>query len=126
MRRIWVAIILMLICAVLAVSEFSVVQKSCDYYAYMIDVAEDYISSREFSKADLYIQQTQSEWEKSQKTLNIFLLHEEADTITESLAQLREHAENKNKSEFISLSEKTKRQLLCLKQSELPDLENIM
>ena len=59
-------------------------------------------------------------------SMNIFLIHKDADAISENLAKLRESAEEKNKDTFLSVSKKTKRQLLRLKQSELPDLENIL
>ncbi|MBQ8057259.1 MAG: DUF4363 family protein [Ruminococcus sp.] len=126
MKRIWVALALLLICGVISATEYITVDKSCDYYTQLIDKADKYISSREFKKASELIESTQYSWEKSKKTLNIFLIHKEADNITESLAKLRECAEEKNKDTFTSVSKKTKRQLLRLKQSELPDLENIL
>lgn len=126
MKRIWVAIILLLICAIISGTEYITVDKSCEKYTDILDEAEKYISDKEYKKATDTIESAQYSWDKSKKTLNVFLIHKDADAISENLAKLRESAEEKNKDTFLSVSKKTKRQLLRLKQSELPDLENIL
>lgn len=126
MKRIWVAIILLLICSVISATEYITVDKSCEKYTEILDNAEKYISDEEYKEAADTIESAQYSWEKSKKTLNVFLIHKDADDISENFAKLRESAEEKNKDTFVSVSKKTKRQLLRLKQSELPDLENIL
>lgn len=126
MKRLWVAVALLLICGVLSATEFVTAQKHCDYLKTALEKAESYISDKEFKEAVSFIENVQHEWESREKTLKIYLLHEEAENITEGLAELKEFAQEKKASEYMSVSKKTKRQLLRIKQSELPDLENIL
>lgn len=126
MKRLWVAVILLLICGAFSTAEFITVRKNCDYYTQLLDTAEAYISSKEYSEASAIIESAQHQWESTQKTLNVFLLHEEAESIGENLAQLNENANEKDRAKFKSVADKIKRQLLRLKQSELPDFENIL
>ena len=126
MRRIWVAVALLLICGVLSVIEYVTIHNNCDYLTSSLNKAEEYISIKEYKKAVSFIEKTQQEWINSEKKLNIFLLHDETEKISESLSQLKEYAQEKNTSKYLTDSKKIKRQLLRLKQSELPDFENIL
>ncbi len=126
MRRIWAAVTLLLICCVIAFSEFSIVRKECDYYSNILAKADNYISKKEFNSADELLSKTIKEWYKTDKVFKLFLLHEQSNEIFDALCDLREEAKEKHAEEFLSISKKTKRQLLRLKQSELPDLENII
>ena len=126
MKRLWVAIVLLLICGALAVTEYAVVQNDYNYFTNSLNKADELISSKEYKKVLTLVERTQYEWQSSQQTLNIFLLHEDIEGIDNALSELMEYAQKKDREEFLSLSSKTKRQLLCLKQSELPILENIM
>lgn len=126
MKRLWIAIVLLLICAAVAVAEYATVQNEYNYYTNSLNKADELISLKEYSDALTLVERTQCQWESTQQTLNIFLLHEDVESIYEAMSELKKYAENKDSEEFLSLSSKTKRQLLCLKQSELPILENIM
>ncbi len=126
MKRIWVALSLMIICSAFACTEFIIVKYKSTEFFDLVETAEVYFSEREFSKSYNTLDSATKKWEKSEKILNIFLSHEKVDEVEESLSELSKHAENKDKTLFYATSEKAKRQLLCLKQSELPNLENIM
>ncbi len=126
MKRIWVAIGFLVLSVVLAVTEFTLVSISCKKYTEQIEIAESYISDKEFSDAENICEKIEVDWEKSKKSLNSFLTHTYSDGIAESIARLIEYAKNKDIEGFLSQAGKTKRQLLHIKQSELPNLENIM
>lgn len=126
MRRLWIAIALLLICGGLSATEYFTIQKNCDFLTTSLETAENYISSKEYKKAVSFIEATQQKWNKCEKKLNIYLLHDETETITENLSQIKEYAQEKKTDEYMEVSNKTKRQLLRMKQSELPDLENIL
>lgn len=126
MKRIWVAISLIIIALVTGITEFCVVKNSYDKYTKLLDTAEDYISRKEYKKALDVCTYTLKEWEDNEKTLNLFLLHSRVDEVTEDIEQLCEYAQNKERTMFSSTCVKAKRQLQHLKMSELPLIENIM
>ncbi|MBE6824118.1 MAG: DUF4363 family protein [Ruminococcaceae bacterium] len=126
MKRIWVAVGFLALSLIFAFAEFLIVSKSYKNYVEQIQIAEYYISDKEFSVAQDICKNIEEEWEKSRKTLNVFMIHTYSENISESIAKLSEYAQNKDKKAFLSQSSKTKRQLLYIKQSELPNLENIM
>ncbi len=126
MKRIWVALALMIICVSFAVAEFMIVKNNTDYFLQEIKASDYYFSKKEYTTATEILDSAHTKWENSEKAMNVFLSHEKVDEIEESLSELSKFAEYKEEPHFEATYEKTKRQLLCLKQSELPNLENIM
>lgn len=126
MKRIWVALALIIISISLALTQLIIVKSKAEYFLDVIIASEYHFSKKEYSTATELLDFSCEKWGDSEKTLNVFLPHEKVDEIEESLSELKEYAENKEKPEFKASFEKTKRQLLCLKQSELPNFENIM
>lgn len=126
MKRIWVALSLIALALTLGIVEMCIVSNSYSKYNQLLDTAEGYISNREFKKAYDVCTYTLNEWEDNEQVLNLFLLHSRVDEVTEDIAQLCEYAQNKEKTMFSATCVKTKRQLLHLKMSELPLIENII
>ena len=126
MKRLYVAIALIVISLSFAVSEYILIQKSYKDFYPVIEKAEKYCSEKEFSDAFKTINYAQTEWDKKSKLLNSFIDHTHTENINENYFQLLEMAQKKEDVEFLSLCEKTKRQLLSLKESELPSFDNIM
>lgn len=126
MKRIWVAIALLIICVSFAATEYIIVDKNYQSFSEALEISKEYFSDKEYSKSHELLNTLLKKWEDSEGVLNIFLSHTKVDEIEESLSELASFANAKEKSHFYSTFEKTKRQLLCLKQSELPNLENIM
>lgn len=126
MKRLYVAISLIIISLFFAVSEYIMVQKSYMDFTPVIDIAEKYCSEKEFSKAFDTVSIAQKKWDKKSKIMNSFIDHTHTENINENFFQLLEMAQKQKDVEFLSLCEKTKRQLLSLKESELPSFDNIM
>ncbi len=126
MKRIWVALALLIICSSFACAEFIIIHSKSTELLDSVVSAENYFSNKEYNTSSYTLDRAVKKWEDSGKFLNVFLSHEKVDEVEESLSELSKYAENKDKALFWATSEKAKRQLLCLKQSELPNLENIM
>lgn len=92
----------------------------------MIDTAEEYFSDKEYKIAYEISENAKSTWQINAKKLNLFLSHSKVEEIEESLEELSNAAQNKDAEQFYALHRKTKRQLLSIKESELPKLENII
>lgn len=126
MRRIWIALALILSCLVLAICELLLIDNNCDIYTELIDEAESYFSDKEYNKALDISQEAHSDWSEEEKKLKVFLLHSEIDDISNSIQDIKDYAEDKDEKKFYEACKKAKRQLLSIKESELPNIENIM
>ena len=126
MKRLWVAISLLAISIFFATFENIMVLKNYNRFTPILDKAEEYCSENEFSKAYETIESAQLVWDKKSKVLNSLIDHTHVDNINESFFQLLESAQKHEQVEFLSICNKTKRQLLSMKESELPSFDNIM
>ncbi len=126
MKRLWVAISLLVVALLFSLTEFYLVSNSYEKYNKNISEIENYYSDKEYTDAENVLKNTKDSWEKRQKILKVFLLHGEVEEVTESLSELSDCLKEKDSKTFLLKCEKTKRQLLFIKKSELPYLENIM
>lgn len=126
MKRIWIAIALILSCLVLSICELLFIDNNCDMYTKMINEVEFYYSNKEYIKALDIARDTYSNWSKEEKKLKAFLLHSDIDDITDSMEDIKDYAKDKDEKKFCDACKKTKRQLLSIKENELPFIENIM
>lgn len=125
MKRVWIAIALLLVSGILCVSEYTLINKQCDEYTSIIKKADEHVKNDEFEKAVKECKKAEKQFTKSDSIMNVFLIHGDVDDVTNNIAMLKKYAQYECKSEFLSLSAKTKRQLLSLQKSELPMFENI-
>ena len=126
MKRLWVAILLLVISIFFATFENITVMNNYKKFTPILEKAEQYCSDKEFSKAFDTIKQAQLSWDKKSKVLNSLIDHTHTENINESFFQLLESAQKQESVEFLSICNKTKRQLLSMKESELPSFDNIM
>lgn len=126
MKRLWVAISLLALSIFFATFEYITVLKNYEEFTPVLEKAEYYCSDKEYSKAFDTIEQAQLSWDKKSKVLNSLIDHTHTESINESFFQLLESAQKQDSVEFLSICNKTKRQLLSLKESELPSFDNIM
>lgn len=126
MKRIWVALTLLLICFSIGIIEYSVVNANQQRITQILDSAQTYISNREYKKGHNVCKYALVQWENEKKTLNTFLVHGDVETVSDNISLLCLYAQNKDAKNFSLVLDTTKRQLLCLKESELPLFENIL
>lgn len=126
MKRIWVALFLLLFSLSFALSEFFLVKHSYQKHLDMLTVAEIYFSQKEYNDTYEQCKAVEKSWDKSKKFLNVFLVHKQVEEVSQSLLTLKNQAKAKDDKAFLLTIDKTKRQLLSIKESELPDYENIL
>lgn len=126
MKRLWAAVSLLIISILFSAIELYLVDVNQDKFSYMIKEIEDYYSIKEYKNAyDLCIK-TEQYWKNSETKLKTFLLHSEINNISDSISEIKDSIKNEDKKTFYSVCQKTKRQLLSMKESELPNFENIL
>lgn len=126
MKRLWAAVTLILIAILFSVLEFSLVNNTYERYDKIVSEIETLFSQKEYKKAHSILDSTKKQWDNEEKILKLFLLHSEVNSISECLDEIQNMLKLNDENAFFYTCEKTKRQLLSLKKSELPYLENIM
>lgn len=126
MKRIWAAVALLGIAAGLCIAEFMIVMRGCDEYIESISTAVGYAENDDYKSASKICEKTEKGWLKTHRKMNVFLIHTNVEEVTFNMAMLKTFAKNEDESMFLAYAEKTKRQLLSLKESELPYFENIL
>lgn len=65
-------------------------------------------------------------WEKAKPGFDIFLNHDKTEEISANFAEIKERINQEEKEDLNSLCAKIKQQLIFLRESELPLIENIL
>ncbi len=106
MKRIIISLALLAACAIGAVIETAYISSSVDSYTETID--------------------RNDEWTDSAHGIDALLIHDYVDGIGLGIAQMKSHIESGNPDMYFSESEKTKKALASIKDSEYPYAENIL
>lgn len=117
---------LLFIASSISITEYAYVKNTQQNYTQMLNSAESYFSVREYKTAAFATENIYAKWNNTKNFLNIFLIHNKVEEITESISKLCEYAKTKKYDEYIFESKKIKRQLLSITESELPYLENLL
>lgn len=117
---------LLIIALSLSITEYAYVKNTQQNYIEKLNKAEGYFSDKEFSDTKKLSEQIKSEWANTKEILNIFLIQDKVEDISENIENLCEYAQNEKSDEYIWECKKIKRQLLSITESELPYLENLL
>ena len=126
MKRIIAAICIIIITLTLSVCEYISIKNNQKYFVESLNLCEDYISDYELNKAKKLLENLDEKWHNSERILNIFINHNEVDDIKNDIDSMQFYLKNNNIKSFWELSDKTKRQLLSIKERQLPYLRNII
>lgn len=126
MRRLYVAVTLLLIATGLCVIEYESVCKCTDSYLQRIENIEEMISRGEIKKAAFAAREAEKNWENTVNLIDMLLFHDYVDEIGKNLSELESYIKYDEIAELYAICESTKEQLLSLKESELPAAKNII
>ena len=126
MKRIWIALAFIIFALSMGVFEYVYVKNTYEKCMDNIEKCYTYFSSNEYNKAYTECKYAEKTWNNSSKILSIFLVHSQLNDISKNIDELCDSAKNNDKKQFNTCYKTTKRQLLFVKKSELPDLENIL
>ncbi|MBQ0098350.1 MAG: DUF4363 family protein [Oscillospiraceae bacterium] len=126
MKRLWIAILLLIIVGAITVSEYIYVTSSVQKHIYALDEIDKKISQNDREDAYDMLCRLENRFEDTDRVFNAFLLHSDIDNISGNIAMLKEYSKSTNNAQFLALSAKTKLQLLSLSKSEKPLIDNIL
>lgn len=126
MKRIRISIILLIISAVVCTVQFIYVYNSSNNFISDIENIEENYINKDYEAALKMSSDTFKKWKRNTKLCNLFLYHDYIDEITSNMEQMTIYAAYKKDVEFFSVSSQLKRQITSLKDSEIPNIENIV
>ena len=127
MKRLYLAIVMTLLCIFLGVFEFATINYSTDKCLNNLTRINREIENQKYSNAIKICKKTAAEYEKfTEKILFCYLNHKEFDNINTNLTIMTEALNNKDLYKYNELYIKTKKQLLTLKSEELLSIQNIL
>ncbi len=125
MKRIYIAIVLLLISASVCFSEYTLVKNTSEHYIQKLEYIEkEYKLDK--TKALKLCNEFSKELDESASPMDAFLFHDYIDDIRVNAHKLQILLKDDNTSMFKTTCEELKIQLTSLKNSEVPILENII
>jgi hypothetical protein len=125
MKRLWCALILVIIAGGISTFEYISVKNSYNDFVDLIDETRTAVESRDYNKAKELSKELKADWDKKERTLNYVLEHTTLDEMSNEIAQLPDYTDDNSRDEFLSVTDSIKRQFTSLYASELPYGENI-
>ena len=126
MKRLYISYILLAICALVCIFQFFYIYNSCTEFIESIEKIETACIKEDFLLCAQICDEVLLKWKNQIKYIDMFLFHEYVDEITQNFDKLRIFIKNKEITEVFTLCSELKNQLLTLKNSELPLIENII
>lgn len=126
MKRIMVAVVMVLIAGVICGFEVFTVNNNTDLYTDELTQISFLMSEERYEEATALSTDILNGWKSVSKHLDKYLYHDYIDNITEEMSALPVYSKNKDASSVNALIEEIKIQLTSLKESELPYIHNIL
>lgn len=126
MKRMYAAVILLLIAVTLCVTEYICIGRCTDEYVRRIDNIEQMVSTGNMKKAAFSAREAEKNWKKTVSVIDMLLYHDYVDEIGRNLAALEAYINFEETAEIFATCESTKEQLRSLKESERPAARNII
>ena len=126
MKRIIIAIVLILLCLAASVTEVFFISRNVTAYCSDIEQIDLCMRKVDFERALDLCADMNERWNSMAWKVDTLLIHDYVDGVGLSLAQMQRYIENGSPDLYFAESEKAKRALASLKDSEYPTAENIL
>lgn len=126
MKRITIAVVLLIVSIGLCVCEIKTINMSVDVYSDNLNAISDLIDESRLEDAAMLSADTISNWKKTSAKLDKYLYHDYVDGITLSMVNLPVYIKSGSIEAANTAIQSIKIQLASLKESELPYIHNIL
>ena len=126
MKRIYIAVALLLITATVSVFELIYVGSQSQTTTDRIQQIDRLVADGDFTAAQSACATLESDWRSIAEKIDILLIHDYVDNIGMNISKMRADIETKNASAYFWESAGAKKGLASIKGSEYPNLENIL
>lgn len=125
MRRMWIAVIILVLVTSLCVWEVGTVNFMTNNLINSLDLAQNKIEKEDDTIGQL-VDDLDEEWREDKKILSIFIPHQRLEVISQSFSEMRVNAKCNEKSDSLAECEKLKVNLEHLRETELVKIQNIL
>lgn len=125
MKRLWYALVLVVIALGISFTEFIAVRNSYNTFIKTIDEARTAVEQEDYKRAKSLGKELENKWIEKEKKLNYLLEHSVLDELSMNIAELSDLSSEESKNDFLSDIDKIKRQFIVLYTNELPYGDNI-
>lgn len=125
MKRIVIAFLLILLCLTASMTEVFFISRNVTSYCDDIERIDTSMRKDDFENALNLCADINDHWNEMAWMVDALLIHDYVDGVGLSLAQMQRYIENGSPDLYFAESEKAKRALASLKDSEYPTTENI-
>lgn len=125
MKRLWYALVLVIIAMGISFTEFIAVKNSYNTFIKTIDEARTAVEQEDYKRAKRLGKDLEKKWIEKEKKLNYLLEHSVLDDLSMNIAELSDLSSEESKNDFLSDIDKIKRQFIVLYTNELPYGDNI-
>lgn len=125
MKRLWYALVLMVIALGISFTEIIAVRNSYNTFIKTIDEARTAVENEDYKRAKSLGKDLENKWIEKEKKLNYLLEHSVLDELSMNIAELSDLSSEDSKNDFLSDIDKIKRQFIVLYTNELPYGDNI-
>lgn len=126
MKRIWIAIALMVVITITSISGLLISSGYTDSIIDSLTQAENAALSGDIEKAASIVDDITQKWEHCGGVLSVYVDHRELEGVTSSLAKLSARIKNKNIDEFSVLCQLCISQMSHIQEIQVPYFKNIL
>ncbi len=126
MKRVYAALGILGLVAILCIAEYVCVYQNTIKYVEGIEYMEECVYKGESDKALEYTELMNEHWQGTVSRIDMLLYHDYVDEIGSNLSEMSVYLRNKEYTAFFATCQRTKKELESLYKSEQPLLENII
>ncbi len=126
MKRVKIALILLLITGIVCSCEFLYITKCADSITEKIEKVSEYYENGDTDYALILASAANEEWKQNEKYIDMLLYHDYVDEISAEIASFEIYIANEDLVALLSACNKAVVRLESLKKSEFPYAENII
>ena len=109
-----------------ASAEMGYITAKADMFEAKIENADRYMRKNEYAEAFKICKEAESDWEDSTKIIDMLLIHDYVDSVGMKISLMKSFAENQNYDMYFSESTAAKKELASIKESEYPNIDNLL
>lgn len=126
MKRIIISIIFIGIALIASAFDLGYINGKTDLYIYKINQADKLVMKSDFNEAIKLCKSNRDKWNEESVKINYTQDHEYTEKISIDLAKMCSYVEYGSSDLYFAESESVKKELIFIKEGELPNLENLI
>ncbi len=125
-KRIYISLTIILIVVTASAVQLGFISGKADTFISTIEQIDKQMQKSNFNEAITLCNNMEDKWFESADLIDMLLIHDYVDEIGSSISKMRAYAENGSSALYFAESTSAKKELTSIKESEYPNLENVL